>query len=420
MIEFERGENCVPNHWKVLIADDEPIIREGIRESVNWQELHMKVVAEAEDGEEAFEIAIEYSVDILLVDLNMPIIDGLTLIKHVREGLPNCKIIIISGHDEFTYAQEALRLNVNDYILKPANPNQLKNVLQRIRSQLEESEKQSEYLALAKDQIIKNIPLLQQNFCQEWMKGNLTESDIIKQLKFLQLPIQCPKQIGLIQCHEIYINKPLLNENNEQLFNFTENIVADALEPFQKVVFRDPSGFIIVCIWGCEQEDFVLFLSKKLKNYMTTTPNMHFEKVTGETFVISEIYRHCETMIYENLKISPIVRRARFYLSEHFSDTGLTLESLAQYLHVSPVYLSRIMKKELGTSFVSIITNMRISKALLLLNSTELSILEIAEKVGYDTQHYFSTAFKKVMGVSPNQYRKGAGFTVSAASTELL
>jgi len=285
---------------------------------------------------------------------------------------------------------------------------------------LEESEKQSEYLALAKDQIIKNIPLLQQNFCQEWMKGNLTESDIIKQLKFLQLPIQCPKQIGLIQCHEIYINKPLLNENNEQLFNFTENIVADALEPFQKVVFRDPSGFIIVCIWGCEQEDFVLFLSKKLKNYMTTTPNMHFEKVTGETYVISEIYRHCETMIYENLKISPIVRRARFYLSEHFSDTGLTLESLAQYLHVSPVYLSRIMKKELGTSFVSIITNMRISKALLLLNSTELSILEIAEKVGYDTQHYFSTAFKKVMGVSPNQYRKGAGFTVSAASTELL
>jgi two-component system, response regulator YesN len=418
MKEFERGANCVQNHWNVLIADDEPIIREGIRESVDWQELDMKVVAEAEDGEEAFELAIEYSVDILMVDLNMPIMDGLTLIKHVRESLPNCKIIIISGHDEFTYAQEALRLNVNDYILKPANPDQLQNVLQSIRKQLEEREQQSEYLALAKDQIIKNIPLLQQNFCQEWIKGNMTESEIIKQLKFLHLPLECPNQFGLIQCYEIYINKPLLNENNKQLFNFTEDIVAEALEPFQKVVFRDPSGFISVCIWGNVQEDVVLLLSKKLKNYLNTTPNMHFEQVTGETFAISEIYKHCETMMYENLKISPIVRRARSYLSEHFSETDLTLESLAQYLQVSPVYLSRIMKKELGTSFVSMITNMRISKAIMLLNSTELSILEIAGKVGYDTQHYFSTAFKKVMGVSPNQYRKGAGFSSSISSKE--
>lgn len=77
-------------------------------------------------------------------------------------------------------------------------------------------------------------------------------------------------------------------------------------------------------------------------------------------------------------------------------------------MQVSPVYLSRTLKKELGTSFITLMTQTRIQKAIHLLNSTDLSILDIAERVGYDSQHYFSTAFKKVMGVSPNRYRKGA------------
>ncbi|MDQ0902413.1 response regulator [Paenibacillus sp. V4I7] len=82
--------------WKVLIADDESIIREGILSSLNWQQLGLEVVAEAEDGEEALELARKHSVHILLVDLNMPIMNGMSLIKHMREELPDCKIIIIN------------------------------------------------------------------------------------------------------------------------------------------------------------------------------------------------------------------------------------------------------------------------------------------------------------------------------------
>ena len=82
------------------------------------------------------------------------------------------------------------------------------------------------------------------------------------------------------------------------------------------------------------------------------------------------------------------------------------MESTAESLQVSPVYLSRIIKQELGVSFVQLVTGKRMKKAVHLLQTTDQTILSIAEAAGYESQHYFSTAFKKAVGISPNQYRK--------------
>jgi two-component system response regulator YesN len=105
--------------------------------------------------------------------------------------------------------------------------------------------------------------------------------------------------------------------------------------------------------------------------------------------------------------VSPLVRRARHYIREHYHDSQLSLEKTAQAVGASSVYLSRLLKQELGMTFVSLLTQTRISKATQLLNASPLSIAEIAEAVGYESQHYFSTAFKKAVGVSPIRYRKG-------------
>ena len=115
--------------YQVLIADDEPIIREGIRDAVDWEALGMEVVAEAEDGEEALELALSQPIDIMLVDMNMPFLDGIGLMKRMKEERPECRFVIITGHDEFAYAQEAIRLGVKDYILKPVNADHLIQVL---------------------------------------------------------------------------------------------------------------------------------------------------------------------------------------------------------------------------------------------------------------------------------------------------
>lgn len=143
--------------WKVLIADDEPIIREGIREAINWEEFQMEVIAEAEDGEEALELAVRHSVHVLFVDLNMPIMDGITLMKQIRKKLPKCRIVVVTGHDEFTYAQEAIRLQVEDYILKPTNPLHLREVVKKIKQQLEGELQQNEYVQLLSKQVQKKF-----------------------------------------------------------------------------------------------------------------------------------------------------------------------------------------------------------------------------------------------------------------------
>lgn len=151
-------------NWNVLIADDEPIIRDGIRNSIDWPSLQMNVVAEAEDGEEAIELSLMYSVDILLVDINMPIVNGLNVIKHVKEKLPDCRIIIITGYDEFKYAQEAIRLNVSDYLLKPIDPNHLLELLNKLENELVNDNNQKDLLDRTSEQFTKNLPTFKNTF----------------------------------------------------------------------------------------------------------------------------------------------------------------------------------------------------------------------------------------------------------------
>lgn len=399
------------SYWKVLIADDEHIIREGIRDSVPWPDLNMTVCGEAEDGEEALELALKHKIHIALVDLNMPIMNGITFMKELREQLPECRIIIISGHDEFSYAQEAIRLGVDDYILKPANSEQLQSVLARIEQELVQVQRQEEQLEQASKQIVKNFPLLRERFCLEWIEGTLAEEEVMEQLHFLQLPSLSPSMLGVVRWPELNANVPLRKENDRQLFLFAiENMISEMLSMYNKTLFRDHSGFIVVIVWGVIPETLISDMQQAIQSYLKITIHLQLLPVTQGLCSIPEVYRLCKSNLYKETQMSPIVRRAKDYIRESYKDSGMSLESFANSMQVSPVYLSRIIKQEIGTSFVSLVTQERMAKAVQLLSSTDLPISEIAERVGYDTQHYFSTAFKKAIGVSPNQYRKGAAF----------
>ncbi|WP_019911413.1 response regulator [Paenibacillus sp. HW567] len=395
------------DYWKVMIADDEAIIRDGIRQCVDWEELSMQVVAEAEDGEEALELAIECEVHIALVDLNMPIMHGIELMKRLREDLPHCKIIVITGHDEFSYAQESIRLQVNDYILKPAEPKQLMQVLRGVRDELRLEQQKSQHLQQASRQILKNFPLLRERFCQEWLEGSLSQSEIREQLRFLQLPEERPELIGIIRWRwEAHPSG--LKEQERQLFLFAiENIVTELLQDYPKAVFRDAAGQIIILLWDAAGEKVLAGAEAAVRSNLKIAAQVATQAVQGDITGLAAAYRKCRTALTREQPLSPLVRRARQYMLEHYGEYGLTLESIAGSLQASPVYLSRLFKQELGESFGTYLTQIRIRKAAQLLHSTELSILEVAERTGYETQHYFSTAFKKQTGVSPLQFRKG-------------
>lgn len=393
--------------WKVLIADDESIIREGILSSLNWQQLGLEVVAEAEDGEEALELARNHSVHILLVDLNMPIMNGMSLIKHIREELPDCKIIIITGHDEFTYAQAAIRMNVDDYILKPVNPAQLADVLTKITKQMASSLEKEEHLQMASKQIERNFSLLRERFCLEWMDGGLSEVEIKEQLAFLKMPDRAPNTLGVIQWSGNSKGKELLSERDRQLILFAiENIVEELLSPYTLVKFRDHLGMLVVLLWDPVPADAIENMDAAVQTYLKVTIASQFltgiEGVTG----VSNVYQQARTSLYKEAHLSPFVRLAKDFIAQRYSNPEITLEMIANEMKVSPVYLGRIFKQELGIPFVNLLTHTRIKHAIHYLSTTDMTIIEISEKVGYDSQHYFSTAFKKVVGIAPNQYRK--------------
>ncbi|NBD24599.1 response regulator transcription factor [Paenibacillus glycinis] len=391
--------------WKVLIADDESIIREGIRSSVPWDDLRLKVVGEAEDGEEALELAVEKQVNILLVDLSMPIMNGLALIRHLREQLPKCKIVIITGHDEFNYAYEAIKLEVDDYILKPVNPDMLGEVLARVVQKLEETTVNEELLQMASKQIDKHFALLRERFCLEWIKGELGEAEIREQLSFLRIPGEEPDYVGVVRWPEQSKGKAFFSEKDRQLLLFAiENIMEEHLEPFTTVHFRDHVGLIVVLIWGKPQETVFRRIEADVAGYLKIEIVASYRH--GSSGDVPSLYLEARASVNRETRLSPFVRRTKEIISDRYEDRDLSLEGIAGELNVSAVYLSRIFKQGMGTSFVSMLTAARMKEAIRLLNETDLAIHEIAEKTGYESQHYFSTAFKKTTGLPPNQYRK--------------
>lgn len=408
LMETCGGGTRMSRVWKVLIADDEPIIREGIRMAVDWTALGMDVVAEAEDGEEALELALQYQIDIMLVDLNMPIMDGIALMKRIRETLADCRLVIITGHDEFQYAQEAIRLNVDEYLLKPVTPKQLQQVLDGVRRGLEEEWRKREHLMLASRQIKRNYPLLRERFCLEWIEGNMTEAEIVEQLEFLQLPGDCPRWVGAIRWSDPALERMLPKESDRQLYMFAvENIVGEWLQQRRHVIFLDPAGLIAVILWDEAEETLFGDIAESIGTCLKLSVTQAFLPVTGGLESVPAVYRSVKNEVYQNARLSPLVRRARQYIQEHYHERGLTLGQTADALQSNPVYLSRMLKQELGVPFSQILTDIRMKKAVELLSSTDLTILEISERVGFETQHYFSTVFKKTIGVSPNRYRRG-------------
>ncbi len=506
----------------VIIADDEAIIREGIREAINWEALGLQVVAEAEDGEEAYELAVKHQADIVLVDLNMPIMDGFTLMNKLRERFEQIRFIVITGYDEFEYVRTSLRLGVDDYILKPANPEQLQQVLEKTRRQLEEDEARAEYLRLASKQIEKNASLLRERFCLDWIDGNVPESELEEQLRFLKLPPRMPEHLGMLRWPDLSGHQSVWSERDRQLLSYAvENIVNEKLEGKTRVLFRTPAGVLVFLVWEEVPENWAAETERTISSLLKISVRIHVVRVaeasaqtdlsdsvskviennkeeieehteshesneshenhkenesnkshesnggnrgkesnknnksndsnennernesngnnmsnkskesnegnegnksnvskasnesedpdaspSGQCGIVARAYARCKKELYGEAQLSPLVRRARQYIREHYHDPELTLERLAAELNVSAVYLSRVIRQELDMSYIQLLTQTRLEKAAQLLHASDLSIAEIAERVGYESQHYFSAVFKKGTGVSPNQYRR--------------
>ncbi len=130
----------------LFLCEDEIVMREGIRDRIDWKSESIDFVGEASDGEMAIPQIMEKKPDILITDIKMPFVDGLMLAEVVKKNLPDTKIIILSGYDEFEYARRAVSLGVTEYLLKPISPKKLLESIRKVRDSVEEERSHKEYV----------------------------------------------------------------------------------------------------------------------------------------------------------------------------------------------------------------------------------------------------------------------------------
>ena len=157
--------------YKVFLVEDEVAAREGIRDNFDWKSAGFEFCGEAADGEIALPLIESLQPDVLITDIKMPFMDGLQLSKIVREHMPWVKIIILSGYDEFSYAQAAVKLGVTEYLLKPISVPDLNLTLHKVTDLLDHEKSEREYLKLLRDQVKDNLSLLREKFllAVNWM-----------------------------------------------------------------------------------------------------------------------------------------------------------------------------------------------------------------------------------------------------------
>lgn len=157
---------------KLMIVDDEYLFREALKVSLPWNVLGYEICCDAENGYDALEKMKEFKPDVALVDINMPIMDGLEFAAEIRETVENVKIIIITGYGEFSYAHQAIQLGVENYLLKPVDEKELANILTSIKGVIEkESAAKLEIEALRK-QVQQYRPMLKEMILNELLQGN--------------------------------------------------------------------------------------------------------------------------------------------------------------------------------------------------------------------------------------------------------
>ena len=152
---------------RTFLAEDEIVVRENIKKMVPWEQYGFELVGEASDGEMALPLIRKLKPDLLITDIKMPFMDGLTLCRMVRKELPHIKIVILSGYDDFNYAKEAINIGVEDYLLKPITKNAFLERLREIRSRYEHEKSQKEYY----EQFHREIQEYEKNSSRDFFEG---------------------------------------------------------------------------------------------------------------------------------------------------------------------------------------------------------------------------------------------------------
>lgn len=534
--------------YRIMLVDDEEEVRKAIIRKMDWEQLGFIMVGDAENGEDALEKIEQMEPDVVMTDIRMPYMDGLTLTARIREKYPSIKILIFSGYDDFEYAKEAIKLNAAEYILKPVNGEELAAILKRIRISLDEEIEQRRNINTLRENYLSSLPILRELFLNDLVRRTTDVDSVVSKLQEYGIDILNARKWLAAVIHVEQMEKTgnqVLSQHQELIPISVRGIVEDYLRSYCRfAIFNSADGITVIAAVDekntetglsnllndiCKESRRMLEVSITIgvgqscdtlqeigRSYKTAVDALGYRAIVGggKTIyindmepvsrgklqlddkseaeftaaikfgpkeLIDEVIRNLSarmedakvharqhqvymlsivncmirlmqqydlnmadmfdsenqyTDIMDGIyrreefadRIIPIayrmnealnrerdnttkkvIRKAKEYIREHYSNQELSVEMICRHLHMSPAYFSTVFKKETGQTYINYLTEVRLEKAVELLNETDDKTYMIAQKVGYQEQNYFSYVFKKRYGVSPTKYRGTQG-----------
>lgn len=538
--------------YRIILVDDEEEVRQSIIRKIDWKSAGFCVVGDAENGQEALEKVEALEPDLILTDIRMPYMDGLSLAERVRQKYPSVKIVIFSGYDDFEYAKQAIKLNVTEYILKPVNVEELTAILKRIKTNLDEEIEQKRNVSLLRENYIRSLPILREQFLNELVVSPVPEEELEARLGEYDIPLGGakkwvaasidiePEEYGKGDQLPLHKEKDLIPISvmqivGEKLGNYCRSSVFTTSRTSRDqlaliaAIDGDNSHTGLIDVLGdiCKETKKILEvpitigighscqkLGEVSSSYKAAMDALGYKAIVGagSTIYINDVepvnvgklsfdgkdeaeliaaikfgprekineavqnvidkmsdakvhFRQCQAYMLsvgssmirliqqydldlaqlseeelgeDTFAIIPkmqkkedfarwlllaalrmnqamnqerdntmkqVIQKAKEYIMDHYQDTELSVEKICRQLHMSPAYFSTMFKKETGQAYTSYLTQVRLDKAVELLNKTDDKTYVIASKVGYQEQNYFSYVFKKRFGVSPTKFR---------------
>ncbi|MDZ4991862.1 response regulator [Clostridium perfringens] len=216
--------------YKVMLADDENLILQGLENIIDWEELGLEVVNKASNGQEAIDRFNENPVDIVVTDINMPQVTGLELLKELKKINSDVKFIILSGYDDFSYAKKAIELGVENYILKPIDEEELEKTLRNTISKINQ-EKEDNKSSLSKHNLLIKL-----------IKGKLAEVEIYENKESFYIDLDSRMYSLCI------INTRSRYGNEEMLHNIVDVIKENTQNNFE-IIYTLDEELILINSW---------------------------------------------------------------------------------------------------------------------------------------------------------------------------
>jgi YesN/AraC family two-component response regulator len=367
--------------YKVFLVDDEELVIKSLKARVNWSEFGFEVAGYALNGAEAFEAIARLKPDLVFTDVRMPGMSGLELIKDLKEAGSRALAIVVSGYAEFALAQKAMNYGAFGYCLKPFDEDEIIGFLKKAKAVLEDRG------AAAATDILN---LIEENSDQasEILRRTLSLSGIdLESTNGMKAVVSIGtsklKLQGIRSCVSLNIG-----------FGKKAYLIQESPDDRLTVDWNEASTNGIKGI-GISS---LIHKAEQIKEAIREAEYKAYEQLMEK----SGMEKERRPFLGKNQTFNAIYA----YINENYC-SNISISGISNQFNVNANYISQLFKKETGKTFTEYLFKLRIDYACQLLTTTDLALIEIAGKAGYEDYFYFSRIFKRIMGKTPSAYRAG-------------